>query len=319
MVVFGHCNQHLLELDRFSNHVYIFIYTFHMPLFMMVSGYFAAKSSSMKLSAKNFLLNKSEGLLLPIVTYSLVITLFYLAVGRHGFQGIDDTLRLFLHRCWAELWFLKALFLSYTFFYFCKHCQHKVVGLIATLILSQFIRDFNFNIMYPCFLVGVATRHYSILTRKATTDKIIIISGIVFTIMAILWCVDLHPDKVDMGYTLSQRFVIDLYRTLMGITGSLFIIAGLYKALGSHQNEESSTFGRSILYVGRNTLEIYILQSFILEIVLSKVVNLPDYQYSLPLYNILFIPISFAIIALCLLASSLIKNNSLLEALVFGK
>ena len=47
LVVYGHCHQHLLSLDRHDNIVYVFIYSFHMPLFMCISGYFSSSSLKM--------------------------------------------------------------------------------------------------------------------------------------------------------------------------------------------------------------------------------------------------------------------------------
>ena len=42
MVILGHCIQHLLSSDYLDEPGYIMIYSFHMPLFMMISGYFAS-------------------------------------------------------------------------------------------------------------------------------------------------------------------------------------------------------------------------------------------------------------------------------------
>ena len=50
LVVFGHCIQYgsgsefLSSTAFFENKVFIFIYSFHMPLFMLVSGYLFAYS-----------------------------------------------------------------------------------------------------------------------------------------------------------------------------------------------------------------------------------------------------------------------------------
>ena len=41
LVLWGHAIQHLSPAAYDENPMYIFIYSFHMPLFMMVSGFFA--------------------------------------------------------------------------------------------------------------------------------------------------------------------------------------------------------------------------------------------------------------------------------------
>ena len=68
-VMLGHALQYL-EGDRLENvYSFNFIYTFHMPLFMMVSGYFF--SSSLRLSFGDFIKKKFTQLLLPGLTWSL--------------------------------------------------------------------------------------------------------------------------------------------------------------------------------------------------------------------------------------------------------
>ena len=43
LVVLGHCVQHLLPSHSYDEPMYVYIYSFHMPLFMMISGYFSYK------------------------------------------------------------------------------------------------------------------------------------------------------------------------------------------------------------------------------------------------------------------------------------
>ena len=41
LVVWGHCLQYLNSDSPMNNHLWVFIYSFHMPLFMLISGYFS--------------------------------------------------------------------------------------------------------------------------------------------------------------------------------------------------------------------------------------------------------------------------------------
>ena len=53
LVLLGHCIQYLSGADYHTDALYQFIYSFHMPLFFMVSGFFFA--SSLKLNWWQFL------------------------------------------------------------------------------------------------------------------------------------------------------------------------------------------------------------------------------------------------------------------------
>ena len=66
LVLWGHCIQYFLSSEPIDEPLYRTIYSFHMPLFMMISGYFAA--SSMHIRLIDFLKKKSVQLLLPCFT-----------------------------------------------------------------------------------------------------------------------------------------------------------------------------------------------------------------------------------------------------------
>ena len=52
LVVFGHAIEYIGNTSRISNAVYSFIYTFHMPLFVFISGYFTNVTKSFSSSLK---------------------------------------------------------------------------------------------------------------------------------------------------------------------------------------------------------------------------------------------------------------------------
>ena len=66
LVLWGHCIQYFLSSQYSDEPVYRYIYSFHMPLFMMISGYFSA--SSMRLHFTELITKKSRQLLLPCVS-----------------------------------------------------------------------------------------------------------------------------------------------------------------------------------------------------------------------------------------------------------
>ena len=67
LVLYGHCVQHLLSGMPYEKDVYLFIYSFHMQLFMLISGIFARRSVNQPFP--KFLANKLERIVLPCVTW----------------------------------------------------------------------------------------------------------------------------------------------------------------------------------------------------------------------------------------------------------
>ena len=73
MVLWAHGIQHLTTTDCIVNPVYRWIYSFHMPLFMMVSGYFSGRS--MRLSFWVFLGKKLKQIAIPGFVWPWVFAL----------------------------------------------------------------------------------------------------------------------------------------------------------------------------------------------------------------------------------------------------
>ena len=78
-VVLGHLIGHNAGSD---NGLWTFIYSFHMPLFMFISGYLASVTSTAETLSWNkigrTILKKSRTLLLPSLTWGIVIPYFLL-------------------------------------------------------------------------------------------------------------------------------------------------------------------------------------------------------------------------------------------------
>ena len=77
LVVIGHCIQYgagrdfLIYGGFFYNEAYIFIYSFHMPLFMLISGYLFFQSSKTK-DCKSLLFAKVKQLIVPLFSWSFI-------------------------------------------------------------------------------------------------------------------------------------------------------------------------------------------------------------------------------------------------------
>ena len=70
-VLLGHSVEQLTGNDYWDNPIWSFIYTYHMPLFMLLCGYFFG--SSLKLTFGELLKKKFVQLLLPSVTAFVIV------------------------------------------------------------------------------------------------------------------------------------------------------------------------------------------------------------------------------------------------------
>lgn len=152
MVLWGHSIQHLQSAVYYSHPVYQIIYSFHMPLFMALVGYFAFPL--LKQPFIPVLKKKIRQLLIPALTFGLLLSIIEIYVLSDGI-GLSAIANAVIHRLCHSLWFLKSSFICIMLFYVTfRLCRNENVGTIVSLIISQFLLCVNVYSLYPAFLYG---------------------------------------------------------------------------------------------------------------------------------------------------------------------
>lgn len=127
-----------------------FVYSFHMPLFFILSGLFFEKSLR-KRTTISFLKEKLYSLAYPFIVWSILQTSieFFLSKYTNGSVGIEELWTcLFIPR--AQFWFLYALFFI-NLINLCLFAINKKYGLIFSMVLAVFLFGFDVDL-------GVFTR-----------------------------------------------------------------------------------------------------------------------------------------------------------------
>ena len=303
LVIWGHCIQYFLSTYECNDSIYLIIYSFHMPLFMMISGFFSW--SSYNLLSHQFLRKKFRELILPVLSWGVIFETIHIAINlmegktTHVFY---DFKAIYLQ----NLWFLKCLFICYLSAYYCfKQGRTNYITLLTSIIISQFITSHNICTMYPAFLCGIFLRKH-----ESITSNYYILGGslLLFLIFLQLWDASFWPIP-DMLYGICHNdlttFIDYIYkgggRILIGIIGSVFFI-NLFTLVFSNCSSKCIC---CLSNLGKYTLGIYILQSFIIEQTLSKCINYDNSNYWL--FQLLYVP-AFSI-AFILFTTFIIKHS----------
>lgn len=215
-------------------------------------------------------------------------------------------------------WFLKSAFGCFALYFFSQHFIKKAcIFVFISLIISQFIFLFKINLMYPCFLFGVVLHNNLNFIKKYTT-VIIPITGILFLLMLLFWDEKFwtFPMKtIRIGIQTMTYYCYTGYRILIGLIGTLFFIS-LF--IYSFSRIEISSHIKTVCNWGQETLGIYLLQTFLLEMLLPRFVNFDGINFIL--FNFIVTPIvSLIILAICLKLINFIRKSSLLSFLLLGK
>lgn len=197
-VVWGHCIE-FLQPDTskgWSDPVAARIMSFHMPLFMTVSGYFAR--SVFKACVWETIAKKGRQLLLPSVSLYFLIGMCLIFLRHKEFwQGLTSLLGY----CIVSFWFLKALFIYYVLTCAGIHLwRRNAVYVVVPIILGVFLPvewlDYAHSIsMYPYFVIGLLLYRHE--TWFFSHQKAIF----VITTLIYLFLTNLYPTQEYDMYT----------------------------------------------------------------------------------------------------------------------
>lgn len=312
-VILGHCLMHLqnYQFVIFDNPLYCAICSFHMPLFMMISGFFGCRI--LNINFKDFILKKSRQLLLPAAAFGVLFCISWIYIGG-GTQPVKTWIICY--------WFLKSAFICALLYYIAIHSPNPSVALIVTLILSQFCFAYQVNNMYPCFLLGAfINRHYDWIKAKAV--HVLIISAAVYIVLLTQWTTEMAQTPLmrihrfihmapDAAITIAGTH---MYKLVMGMAGSIMFLSIFI--IGQKLFSPNRTTN-TICKWGQYTLGIYLLQAIIVEHIMMRTLDFSNLSY--PIFNFAVAPIiSVIVLILCVGIINLIHRSRLTSLLILGE
>ncbi len=334
-VLYGHSVSMINGLRNITwdkSIVNIFVTSFEMPLFILISGYFLAFSLNKK-TPKTVLWKRIVSIALPLAIW----------------EGIPAVLKVFLHNSFSvkelakvvyqcvfpgRLWFLSC-FLFCTIFVVVVEALLRRIKRKSVLLCLEFLIYTGIIIvlhkvwhsfvhvpfLFPFFLTGFLVAKYELLQKKGIRRLLVVLS-VLFVILYPLY----KPENSfyilgtyipkERGLTLLPIF---LHRFVLGLCGcsALYLLADFVcKRKANHRGVLFITF------LGSKTMEVYILSMFIQELlqvvagfILSNTAIITNVTAP-----IVFGPIFLVtLITICIFINYLIGKSKKLHKSVFGR
>src|SRR5699024_8408040 len=138
LVVFGHMIQPFIENSSHLNTLYMWIYTFHMPAFIFIAGFFARGYGTI-----GYISKLAKKLLLPYLIFHLIYTGYYFFIVQ------EDLNTLFM---WIYTFHLSAFIFIAGFF----ARGYGTIGYIAKLAKKLLLPYLFFQLIYTgyYFFIG---------------------------------------------------------------------------------------------------------------------------------------------------------------------
>lgn len=317
LVVIGHCIQRsyvamVASTEAFYGDPFFkFIYGFHMPLFMAISGFFFYYTIH-KYAFKNVVKSRFLKIIVPIVSWHII----WMIMDGFSNQGNGYTVLTFVAGFLKHYWFLWAIFYCSMIVLlvenFGERRRYLVYALIIVLsvLLPNFFNVERYAYLFPFYLVGYLYCERCRNFEAKHTCLMMFMGGGIFLYFIALGYYD-YDDYIyttgscvikDKSLSMEQLY-IDLFRILVGILG----VVSIY---GLSLTSKLIKIPNWITKIGSKTLGIYIIHMFFTPIIseLSIGVN----YFIIVVEAIVLITISYYI-------TIMLEKNKYLSKLLLGK
>lgn len=252
-VIWGHTIT-ALSLDHFDSGVWIhrFFRVYDMPFFMLLSGFFLSKGVK-KYTLKTFLVNRAGMLLIPIVVWNVAGRTYNM----------------------MNFYFLWAVFISSVICVTGYNLRKRLMGgaemifyILVILFLHVYKVPWNIFYLFPFFCYGYYMKNvkFDITPMKLVALWLFVSLGMCF------WQVKYNPWNCSWDAWKHNEYavLVYVYRFALSIA-TVYLIANLFKVL---YNSITGEIKQVILNAGKETLAIYVLQYFVIEVLLHKLMSM---------------------------------------------
>ncbi|MFD1064579.1 acyltransferase family protein [Oceanobacillus locisalsi] len=257
LVVFGHLIQPFISDSKSTEAIYIWIYTFHMPAFILLAGFFAKGSGN-----KKYIWNLMKKLIIPYFIFQTLYTIYYFFIGKADWQtGV-------FYPQWS-LWFLFSLFSWHILLVLFKKIPAGwsiTLSIFIGIIVGYFGEighSFSLSrtfVFFPFFLIGYWLTVNQVMLVKTRKVKLASIAVMV-TMFALIYVFPV----IDTGWLLASKSYSSLGVESFGGLVRLFVyVIAAVMTVSILAWIPKRNMGW-ITKLGTRTLYVYLLHGFIIQ------------------------------------------------------
>jgi fucose 4-O-acetylase-like acetyltransferase len=218
---------HSLPPSKTGNYLHGFIYSFHMPLFFVISGIFYKPRTTMMQAKKDF-----NTLILPYLFTSCVLIIYGLVIDLYGNVSFPNETVKWFRICFygsynpgnllgnwiGPVWFLLALFWCRVFFssFLSDDKTRNIFYFIIIPTIVSYIFKFTYIPLYVLqgitasifYYIGYLLKEYDILNK--TQPALVVLT------MTAAWIYCIFFSHIDMQSGYYDNFIINIIGALSG-------------------------------------------------------------------------------------------------------
>ena len=283
LMIWGHCIQYCCagSFDFFENAVFKFIYSFHMPLFMLISGYLFWYSFQ-KRNLGELLVRKTQALLQPIIMCGilsfLMIDICLDVIPNRNIVNLWDGAWLNHIRDFWFLWSVLAASVTLAIAFkitdrISLQLVFTALGIFAVALFPGMIENVY---MYPYFVLGFLFAKFRDEGWLEKLAKLRYAFIAIFPVMMLFFKKDHYIYTTGLTGTegVINHMPENLFRWAIGLAGSIFVLVILELTVKVISNRRKITAPvKFTAKLGEKSLQVYILSCIFVSQYLPRIVK----------------------------------------------
>ena len=321
-IQFGSGNEYITKELFFDNFLFKFIYSFHMPLFMIISGYLFFYTIN-KYSFGENIIKRITNLILPIISWSLMYNIINCLILSEDIFSVK-----FWETCFSyaigSFWFIWAIFYCSSVVlivnsFFSDNILIYLLGLLMTFVIPDHYNVYLYKFMYPFFVIGYLANKFNLFRSEKgvgiinSKKSLLFPFSLIFIFLLLIYnksiyiyisgyCIFNHANPITM-------LGIDCFRFVIGLVGCVWFIT----LMSIIYPKIPILIKKFLILVGKNSLGIYIISDYIFCYMLLRIcAKISHINYMLVILE------TIVILLLSLFFTVFIKKNKITNYLFLG-
>jgi fucose 4-O-acetylase-like acetyltransferase len=321
LVGIGHATQYALykNVDFWQDPLFKTIYIFHMPLFMAVAGYLSFRGITNAPNLLKYVKDRWVSYLLPIITWAILFQAVMFFLKQHD-KPADFPVAIFFEAV-SSFWFLWALI-------GCISCaviaqaakKYQWLAFLTMFLFNLSLPDqwniYLFQYTFPFFVGGfyIAKLELYPIQKRSFNLVSLIFLAIGSCVCFIFWGTDtyIYITKMSLSFENLPRII---FRWLSGSIMSAFVMV----LLGYLSSVIPKFFKQLLILMGRDSIYIYILQSYVFMILLALSERYFQPASDVVVRDLMAIALGIFVVYGCWGIGHLLTRNAQTARILFGK
>ena len=305
----------------------MFIYSFHMPLFMLVSGYLFFFSCKRR-PFPQLMVHRTQSLLQPILMCSIFNYFVTVAIYKRTVTSVIDGPWI---SAFGSLWFLWSVLAAVLVVAVAHYCASNTLLRIIILLVGAGVvclfPNWALNLyMYPYFVLGFVFAKYKDKLPKWFLN-LKYISIIAFPVMLLFFEKKhyIYTTGIVSSDSFTELIMIDIFRWAIGFVGSIFMMV-ILEVIHRMVFVKKPTLAKPLASIGIKSLQIYCVSVSILSFWLPKlygkfcsVIGSNVFATNMVIYNYVFTPILAIVYAVLLYCIVVLLEKIKVSQVLFGR